>query len=184
MTLACLRTVRLARAGWQGRAGGATGGASGLAFFGGRRRPIGVAGRATNAKRPRATVKVGTRALATAAALLRWHALVLLATGVEVAVGLIDGEVHRLAIVADLQRPVLVDRRVALGLGFAAEELRRGAADHEGLAIALDVHRLFLRLHVDPVADELLALHLGATAHQQCRGQRGAHPLHHRVFSS
>lgn len=115
--------------------------------------------------------------------LLGLHALVLLAAGVEVAVGLVDDEVDRLPVIGDLQRPVLVDRRVALGLGLAAEELRRGAADHEGLAIALDVHRLVLRLHIDPVANELLALHLGATAHQQCRGQRGAHPLHHRAFS-
>ncbi|CEE83825.1 hypothetical protein XAC2852_950003 [Xanthomonas citri pv. citri] len=136
------------------------------------------------AERPRATVKVCTRAPLTAAALFGRHALVLLTTGVEMAVALVDGEVHRLAIVGDLQRAVLVDRRVALGLGLAAEELRRGAADHEGLAIALDVHRLVLRLQVDPVTNELLAFHLGATAHQQCRGQRGAHPLHHRAFSS
>ncbi|CAP53783.1 hypothetical protein XCCB100_4410 [Xanthomonas campestris pv. campestris] len=34
------------------------------------------------------------------------------------------------------------------------------------------------------VADELLDRHLGAIAHQQCGGQRGAHLLHYRVFSS
>lgn len=110
------------------------------------------------------------------------YASVLIAAGVEVAIGLVDGEGDRLAVVVHLQRAVLVDGRVAVGLGFAAEELRRGAADHEGLAAALDVHRLVLRLHVDPVAHELLALHPGAAGHQQRRGQCGPHPLHHRAY--
>ena len=110
--------------------------------------------------------EVCTRAVVPSAALFGRHALVLLAASVEVAVALVNDEVHRLAIVGDLQRPVLVNRRVALGLGLAAEELRRGAADHECLAITLDVHRLVLRLHVDPVANEFLALYPAATAHQ------------------
>lgn len=87
---------------------------------------------------------------------------VLVAAGVELAVGLVDGEGDRLAVVVHLQCAVLVDGRAAVGLGLAAEEPRRGAADHEGLAAALDVHRLVLRLHVHPVAHELLAFHLGA----------------------
>jgi hypothetical protein len=58
--------------------------------------------------------------------LLRRHALVLVAAGVEVAIGLIDGKADRLAVVVDLQRAVLVDGRIAVGLGLAAEELRCG----------------------------------------------------------
>ena len=38
------------------------------------------------------------------------------------AIGLVDGEVHRLAVVGDLQHAILVDGRVVLGPGLAAEE--------------------------------------------------------------
>lgn len=66
------------------------------------------------------------------------YALALVAAGVEVVA--VDGKADSLAI--------LVDGLMAVGLGFAAEELRRGAADHE-------------------------ALGLGPSGHRQCHGQCG-----------
>ncbi len=78
----------------------------------------------------------------------------------------------RLAVSAvDLLAAFIQNRQMVPGLDATAEQLRRGIANDEALAVVLDAQHVLFRLHIAPVVHLLLAHIAGATSQQQHRNQ-------------